>query len=78
MFDRVPFGVVIGPVVFSSAPNEIKLTLGLAALEVVESHVIQLGRFWDHGFGAEALRCLVVSDDRSFGLWVPHFLQGDS
>ena len=73
MFDRVPFGVVVCPVVSAPAPNEIKLTLGFSALQVVESHIIRLGRFWDHSLGDETLRGRVVSGDWRFGLWVAHF-----
>lgn len=50
MFDGVPFGMIVGSIAFAGSPNNVKLSLCLAAFQKVETHVVGLGCFWYHCF----------------------------
>ena len=59
--------MVVGPVDYSSFPDEVELLLGFPAFQEVESHVIGFCALGDHGRCQEPLRSRVVRNHGCFG-----------
>jgi hypothetical protein len=79
LFNVVGCAVVLGPVVHpvvAWAPKESELTLGIATLQPVESHVHGLCALGLYVVVYYSKGCAVVSLHGSWGLLVTHFCCG--
>ena len=75
---RVMFQMVVSPVVSSSAPDKVKISLGRTTFQNIKSHVIWFSCFGNHCISDESSRGRIVCCDRCLGLWMPHLFQHDS
>ena len=61
-------GVVVGPVDYSSFPDEVELLLGFPAFQEIESHVVRLCALGDYGLREEPMHGGVIRNWGCFGL----------
>ena len=69
---------IIRFVVLSPSPLDVEVLLRFAASEPVESHVHGLGALWQHCSCGEAMGSVIIRDEGSGGLGMPHFFEGDT
>ena len=77
MLGRMMLTGVVGTIEGAATPQVGKLALRIVTFEPMEALIHGLGSFGGHGAHGETLGGYVVGGDhRTFGLRMPHFLEG--
>ena len=72
------FGEVVSAIGVAFVPENFKLALADSIADPIESHVDGFGPFLFYGVGGDAAGGIIVGGHRGGGLWMAHFLEGNS